>query len=256
MRKVKKYSINIKKVISSFFYRSPIKIKGNSKIVSFTFDDVPKSTFNNAIPILDKYSIKGTFYVALSLMERENKRNGLFTEEDVHKCINSGHELGCHSYSHIHFCNINNGEYIKNDLTCNLTALQILSPGRSFKNFSYPFGEQTITGKRIVSNLYTSCRGTDYGMNLGKTDLNNLKAIKLYESKNSPEEIYSILNGFSQSGGWLIFYTHDVQENFSSSGCSPQYLESVIRKCIDLGIEIKSIEQTIASFDLRDKSER
>jgi len=77
-----------------------------------------------------------------------------------------------------------------------------------------------------------------------------LKAIKLYEYKNSPERIEKILKTLNKSGGWVIFYAHDVRENFSSSGCSPKYLESIIKKCTGLELEIKSIKQAIAPFSL------
>jgi len=240
-----------RKIASSLFYKSPVNIGSDKKLISFTFDDVPKSTFDNAIPILNKYNIKGTFYVALSLMEGIHNSKGLFAAEDLHKCLNAGHELGCHSYSHIHFYDIHVSGHIKNDLKENQAALQSISPISSFENFSYPFGEQTIAGKGIVSGLYNSGRGTDNGTNVGNTDLNSLKAIKLYESKNSPEKIDNILRQFSKAGGWLIFYTHDVQENFSVSGCSPQYLDSVITKCLEMGFEIKNIKETLNCFDLK-----
>jgi peptidoglycan/xylan/chitin deacetylase (PgdA/CDA1 family) len=239
---------SFKKILSSFFYKSIVKIKRGEKIVSFTFDDVPESTFINTLPILNKYNIKGTYYVALSLMAKTNERTGLYYEEDLHKCLDSGHELGCHSYGHIHFYKTHNSASILNDLKLNQVTLKKISKETAFENFSYPFGEQTISAKKIASKLYSSCRGTDHGINVGRVDLNSLKTIKLYERKTSLSEIDKTLKSINKSGGWLIFYTHDVTDKFSPAGCSPLYLETVIKKCIDLGFEIKNIKETIDFF--------
>jgi peptidoglycan/xylan/chitin deacetylase (PgdA/CDA1 family) len=251
MSKLKRTINTSRKITSSFFYRSNIKVNSDKKIITFTFDDVPESTFDNAIPILNRYDIKATFYVALSLIDGVKTGKGLFREDDLIKCLDSGHELGCHSYGHIHFYDTHSKKFIESDLKKNQLELQKIIPEGLFSNFSYPYGEQTISAKRIVSRRYASCRGTDNGLNIGRFDLNSLKGIKLYEHINTPESIYSVLNEFHKSGGWLIFYTHEVQEDFSSYGCSPKYLEEIVKKCLDMGFEIKSIRQTIDSFNLK-----
>ena len=240
--------INIgRKIISEKFHGSVRVLGSERRIVSFTFDDVPKSTFENAVPILNKYKLSGTFYIALSLMEGISDKK-LYTKENLQKCVDSGHELACHSFNHIHFFETTNTDFIKADLKKNENTLETLGLNASFENFSYPYGEQTIISKRVVSRIYKSCRGTDNGINSGRVDLNSLKGIKLYENKNSKEKIDLILEKFNPKGGWLVFYTHDVQENYTSGGCSPEYFEYVIKKCLEAGFEIKSIKQGIASL--------
>jgi len=236
-----------RKTISKSFYKSVRTISSERKIVSFTFDDVPKSTFENAVPILDKYKVSGTFYIALSLMEGISEKN-LYSRENLLKCIESGHELACHSFGHIHFFQTADSGFIKEDLKKNRSTLESLDLNASFENFSYPYGEQTIVSKRIVSRIYKSCRGTDNGINSGKVDLNSLKGIKLYENRNSKEKIDHLLKEFDRTGGWLVFYTHDVQENYTSVGCSPEYFEYVIKKCLAAGFEIKNMSQAARSL--------
>jgi peptidoglycan/xylan/chitin deacetylase (PgdA/CDA1 family) len=238
---------NARKIVSRSFYKSVRNIGNERKIISFTFDDVPKSTFENAVPILSKFKVNGTFYVALSLMEGISGKD-LYARENLQKCIEDGHELGCHSYSHIHFFKTKNTDKIKEDLITNQSILKELRLNTSFESFSYPYGEQTIISKKVVSGMYKSCRGTDNGINYGKVDLNSLRSVKLYEKKSSLEDIDSLLDQFDNKGGWLIFYTHDVQENFSAGGCSPEYLEAVVKKSIEHGFEIKSIKQAVSSL--------
>jgi peptidoglycan/xylan/chitin deacetylase (PgdA/CDA1 family) len=247
MANIKTLYNDARKIVARIFYKSVKNIGNERKIVSFTFDDVPKSTFENAVPILSKFKLSGTFYVALSLMEGISGKD-LYSRENLQKCIEDGHELGCHSYSHIHFFKTKNTDIIREDLIKNRNILEELRLNTSFESFSYPYGEQTIISKKVVSGMYKSCRGTDSGINYGKADLNSLRAVKLYEKKSSREDIDSLLDQFDHKGGWLIFYTHDVQENFSAGGCSPGYLEDVIMKCKELGFEIKNMKQAVASL--------
>jgi len=246
MTNIKNFYNNARKIVSRSFYKSERMIGSERKIVSFTFDDVPKSTFENAVPILNKYKLSATFYVALSLMTG-NSGKDLYSKENLQKCLEGGHELACHSYNHIHFFDTKNADLIKDDLKRNHITLEGLGLNTSFENFSYPFGEQTITSKRVVSEIYKSCRGTDHGINSGKIDLNSLRAVKLYEKKSTIEMIERLLKQLDDSGGWLVFYTHDVQNNFSAGGCSPEYLEIVIKKCLEMGFEIKSMRQAVSS---------
>jgi peptidoglycan/xylan/chitin deacetylase (PgdA/CDA1 family) len=235
---------NARKIVSRNFYKSVREIGNERKIVSFTFDDVPESTFENAVPVLNKYKLNGTFYVALSLMEGISGKD-LFRVENLRKCIEDGHELACHSYNHIHFFETKNSGLIREDLKKNKDCLKGLSLNTTFENFSYPYGEQTITSKKVVSGIYKSSRGTDHGINTGKVDLNNLRAVKLYEKRTTKENLDNLLKQFDRTGGWLVFYTHDVQKNFTAGGCSEKYLEHVVKKCMELGFEVKSVKQAI-----------
>ncbi|HLU84342.1 MAG TPA: hypothetical protein VKZ45_02620, partial [Vicingaceae bacterium] len=79
-------------------------------------------------------------------------------------------------------------------------------------------------------------------------DLHNLKAVKLYENLYSIDKLFSILEDLDKSGGWLIFYTHDVKPDFSQYGCSPEYFERVVQKCKDLNIDIKTIRDGVENL--------
>jgi len=218
------------------YIRNSTKIPSNAKVISFTFDDVPESAFNNAQAILDKNQLQATFYIVLSFLD-----SNLYNRQQLSSCISNGHELGCHTYGHIHFYQVSNTSIIKSEIRKNQTELNKIGIEESFVNFSYPFGEQTIKAKKIVANHFETCRGTNYGINKGKIDMDNLKAVKLYEKLHSLDTIFSILEEFNKSGGWLIFYTHDVQTDFSQYGCSPEYFEKIILRCKDLNIDIQTV---------------
>jgi peptidoglycan/xylan/chitin deacetylase (PgdA/CDA1 family) len=247
---MKKYINKVRRKIADISYNFYNIIDSSKKLVTFTFDDVPKSTFKNAGEILKKYNVNGTFYVALSLMEKTDSE-GLFTRKNIEDCFKSGNELGCHTFSHFHFFNTADNQFIASDLAKNSSEFKKLNLDTTLRNFSYPFGEQTRIAKKHVSKLYLTCRGVDSGVNVGKVDLNNLRAIKLFERKNSLEKIEKIISDFRNKGGWLIFYTHDIQDNYSKSGCSPAYFEAVVEKVIKSGFEIKNVSQVTDMLGIR-----
>ncbi len=239
---------------TAYLLRNEQIISPQRKIVTFTFDDAPSSAFKNGGYILINHGIAGTFYLSLSFLKGQTNSNSYFNINDLRTCISQGHELGCHTYNHLYFKDANNYNQILGDIRKNQISLEESGLGVKFENFAYPFGAQTYNAKKVVSGFYNTCRGIYYGENLkkginvGKTDLNSLLAINLYEESNQLSNIYLLLEDFRKYGGWLIFYTHDVQEKYSQYGCSPAFFESVLIKCIDLGLEVMNIKSALAEL--------
>lgn len=230
------------------YVASEATIPSGVKQISFTFDDVPESTFLHAQPILEKYQFRGTFYLSLCFLELDGVKAPLYSRDNIIACMSSGHELGCHTYRHIHFYQTSNSGVIENSIRANQEKLKAQGIQEDFENFSYPYGEQTRRSKKIAAKFFKTCRGIDHGINRDTVDLHNLKAVRLYERQHSIDEILSILEDFDKSGGWLIFYTHDVQPNFSEYGCSPGYFERVVRQCKGLNIAVKTVRDGAKSL--------
>lgn len=243
-----KYINTIKKLIADRYIVNLATISSNVKQISFTFDDVPESAFLHAQPILDKYQFKATFYLALSFLDSDSENENFYSKANLISCHSNGHELGCHTYSHIHFYESLSSSFIESNIHINQKKLNEQGINESFENFSYPYGEQTKKSKKIVSKVFKTCRGIDHGINRKRVDLHNLKAVKLYENLYSIDKLFSILEDLDKSGGWLIFYTHDVKPDFSPYGCSPEYFERVVQKCKDLNIDIKTIRDGVENL--------
>ena len=243
-----KYLNAFKKRKADHYVAHSARVPSSVKQVSFTFDDVPSSAFDLAQPILDAQQYKGTFYLSLSFLEADEENEDLFNSEQLAGCIANGHEVACHTYHHIHFYQHSDPQFIENNIRRNQEKLHSLGIQRSFENFSYPFGEQTKKAKRIVSKKFRTARSIEHGINRDRIDLHNLKSVRLYEQLHSLDTIFSILEDVNRSGGWLIFYTHDVQSDFSKYGCSPEYFEKVVHKCKDLGVYVKTVAAGVESL--------
>lgn len=237
-----KYINELRKRIALKTAVRSLKIPPAVKQVSFTFDDVPESAFLNAQPVLERYGYRGTFYVALSFLDTDKTNINLYHKNHLSACLNNGHELGCHTYSHNRTYQNSKADFLTNDIHKNTVKLNETGIKYKFQNFSYPFGEQTIKMRKIAAKHFESSRGTDHGINKGRIDLNNLKAVKLYQKEQPLDKICSMLDELNTLGGWLIFYTHDVQTNFSKFGCSPDYFERIVQKCNDLNLKVNTIK--------------
>ena len=225
------------------FYTKPVWIELDEAIVSFTFDDVPQCGFENGVQILSKYGFSGTFYVALGFMENQNEEI-FFRKSTLLDAVANHHEIGCHTYSHLEFYDT---DYLGGiaDLTRNQNEFYGLIPGYKLENFSYPFGHQTFSARKIVRARFRTARGNDYGINLRKIDLNNLRTIRLYEQKYTEKAIRRIIDKAVKLKAWLIFYTHDIQARYSKQGCTPAFFESVVKKCHDENIRVLPVGDVV-----------
>lgn len=75
-----------------------------SKSVIITFDDVTENQLNFAVPLLEKYNLKATFFIPFKYIGKTDLWNNgtekIMTLEQL-KSLNSNHiELGHHSYEH------------------------------------------------------------------------------------------------------------------------------------------------------------
>ncbi len=243
-QKLEKLLLGVRHCISSHIYTKPIQIKLNNPIISFTFDDVPRTAFENGAGILEKYNCKGTFYVAGNLCSSNSQ---YINHDQIKALLGNGHEIGCHTFSHVKTgsCKpavlqkelLRNQEYMRNNF---------LDYGLS--NFSYPNGSIGIWNKPLLSQMYMSLRSTCPGINYGTIDLNTLLAYKLYSSKITLQEIDRLIESAKSRYGWLIFYTHDVCPKPSRIGCTPELLEYAVRVASESGAEIMNIKQAVCKI--------
>src|ERR1700758_1237298 len=85
--------------------RRQLAVRTPVPLISFTFDDFPRSAFLNAGAILGRYGILGTYYVSLSLAGKESQMGPMYQSEDLKDLARLGHELGCHTFGHCHSWN-------------------------------------------------------------------------------------------------------------------------------------------------------
>src|SRR5579872_2069244 len=96
----------------SFVHRRTVPLGAMGNVVSFTFDDFPRSAYTVAGPILDKYGVRATYYVAMGLMGTENHLGEHFRREDLDSLVGDGHELASHTFGHISSRGVRLNEFV------------------------------------------------------------------------------------------------------------------------------------------------
>lgn len=205
----------------------PLAMRNTAPLVSFTFDDVPDSAYLNGAAVLDGHGVRGTFYVASGICGSEDAYWRVIGEDQVRKLHAAGHEIGCHTFSHVRVEDLD-AQRMEKECDANLRRLRELCPGIALDNFCYPFGRASLPRKMQLQKRFDSCRGIYEGINAGTADLGMLRMIELYDRTLTKDKLRRALDETQERNGWLIFATHDVADPPSWIGCSPRLLDDVV----------------------------
>ena len=114
-------------------FRRQLAVRTPVPLVSFTFDDFPRSAFLEAGSILRRYGALGTYYVSLSLMGKQSPMGPMFEAEDLKELARSGSRARVPHFRALPFL-----EYASRhlrDRQSSITSRRSLNccPGRRFK---------------------------------------------------------------------------------------------------------------------------
>ncbi len=213
--------------------------KAQAPYVSFSFDDFPHSAACNGAEVLARHSIKATYFVSGARMGRNVEGLDHFTENDLCELTASGHEIGCHTFSHIRLPATSSAA-IDAEIAHNRAFILKYAGARPPTSFAYPFGAVIFRTKQLVARHFPVCRGIDWGINRGIVDFGQLKAVLLTETQ-SPAQIKGLLDRAQAANGWVIFFTHDVSRKPNEHGCSPQRLAAVADEAVARGMTVLPI---------------
>jgi hypothetical protein len=234
------YRRNIARVL----FRKPFSIHTDLPLISFTFDDFPRSALLAGGNILALNRLAGTYYASLGLLGTEGPSGPLCVVNDLTALLSQGHELGCHTYAHCHSWTTSTATF-EDSIIQNRSALRELVPGADFKSFSYPLSEPRPLTKRNAARHFLCCRGGGQTFNSGTADLNRLAGYFLEKSRNNIHAVRNVIDENYRARGWLIFATHDISDNPSPFGCTPRFFEDVVEYAINSGACILPVAEAL-----------
>jgi peptidoglycan/xylan/chitin deacetylase (PgdA/CDA1 family) len=197
-------------------------------MISFTFDDAPRSAFVTGGGILKAHNARATFFVSFGLLGLETEVGRIASEDDVVRAIEEGHEIGCHTFDHLDTWETSRKRFIKS-VDANDRARRRIVPATAFKTFSYPKSEPKPWIKAKLQERFLCCRGGGQTLNAGQVDLNLLKAYFLDRRNNAGmDTIKTLIDNCVSCAGWLIFATHDITDRPSPYGCTPEFFQTVV----------------------------
>ena len=224
LRAVSKY----RRAVSERFYRRMVSIKTTIPIISFSFDDAPRTAFCVGGDILKFHGALATFYVSLGMLGSQSPSGRIASKEDLCRAAEEGHELGCHTFDHRDPWKTSTEVFAQSVLR-NRRELSKILPETAFTSFAYPFCMPKPATKHRVGGLFTCCRGGGQTFNSGSVDMNVLKSYFLdCRNKITIETVKRLIDRNAESQGWLIFATHDVDTNPSPYGCTKEFFEKAV----------------------------
>lgn len=213
--------------IGGFFRTRPAKVDWPGGVVSFTFDDFPRSAWINGGAILEQYGGRGTYYAAMGLAGTGSDLGPMFELDDLCAAHAHGHEIASHTYRHRDVSRLRRKD-IADEIERNAVALAQALGDAPIVDFAYPFGGVSISAKSALGRRFASCRGTGRGLNRGTVDLADLFSTSLYAHDFDRDRLCRLIDDARANAAWLIFYTHDVADEPSPFGCTPAQFQSIV----------------------------
>ena len=226
-------------------YRRRFDLTGECPIVTFSFDDFPRSAYFMGGKILKDEGARGTYYAAMGLMNTTGALGDMFRVEDLHALSADGHEVASHTFHHLSAGSADAAAFV-DDALAGHEALRNV-PGLSVSgNFAYPYGAASIATKRVLSRKMLSCRSGHEGVNRRQVDLGLLRANSLEGDLDQLDMVRRLLDESERLQGWVIFYTHDVSHSPSPYGCTPELLEAAVKLARTRSMRIVTVEEALA----------
>jgi peptidoglycan/xylan/chitin deacetylase (PgdA/CDA1 family) len=232
---------------ASFLFKRPFEISLDRPVISFTFDDFPRSALLTGGDILSRFGFAGSYYVSLGLMGRQEPSGQMFVIDDLAMVLERGHELGCHTFSHCHSWETDT-ETFEDSIAKNCEALNRLLPEAEFRTFSYPISPPRPLTKAKIGKRFECCRGGGQILNSGVVDLNQLSAYFLEKSRHDIQGVKYLVDDNRRVGGWLIFATHDIAERPTPYGCTPQFFEEIVHYSLRSGALIMPVIKALEAI--------
>jgi glycosyltransferase involved in cell wall biosynthesis/peptidoglycan/xylan/chitin deacetylase (PgdA/CDA1 family) len=229
---------------ASLVFRRQFLVSPQRPLISFTFDDFPRSALLVGGAILNRLGLAGTYYASLGLAGKETASGQVFFLQDLPTLFEQGHELGCHTYSHCDSWEIDT-ETFEDSIIENREALSRIFPGAEFRSFAYPINLPRPLTKSRIADYFLSCRGGGQTFNVGKVDLNQLSAYFLEKSRGDLQAIKDLIEHNRQACGWLIFATHDISDSHTPYGCTPGFFENVAQYALSSGAQIVPVVEAL-----------
>ncbi len=222
----------------------PATLRLSRPLVSFTFNDFPKSAARTGAGLLENVGGRGTFYASAAVAGETASAGAMFDGQDVARLLGAGHEIGCHTYSHLD-CARTPIDHVFSDMVRNADALATMGMDTRLISFAYPYGETNHALKAQLPSRFTTARGTTPGLASGQADLAQLRANPMY-GPQALRRCLAVLEQARQRTGWVIFFTHDVSPRPSPCGTPTGLLERLCGAAFAGGMEMLPVHEAAA----------
>lgn len=232
-----------------------VPINLDAGAVSFTFDDIPSSAAVTGARILEDRGVRGTFYVCGALAGMRTDFYPLATLAQVAELAARGHEIGCHTATHPRATEVGCAVYMR-DVGLNARLLEPVLSGRRLRTFAYPYGAAKLRHKLALQAQFQACRGIHGGMMEAAYDRGRLSALALESASIDEAGIDTLLRAVRVRRSWLVFYAHDVSEQPSRFGLTPEHLAYAVDGALARGCRVETVHSVLSRMSTQSEVSR
>lgn len=234
-----------RRALASRLHRRTLTVAPVQPLVSFSFDDAPRSAFVAGARVLERHGLRGTYYVSMGLLGQPGPSGPLGGPQELRAAVAAGHELGCHTHDHLDAWEVPAATYVAS-VQANARALDQLLPGARFETFAYPKSGAVAAVKPALAQRFLACRHGGQRGNAGRVDRDLLAACFLDRQQHADLAfLRHLLEDNARRRGWLIFATHDVAIHPSPWGCTPGFLDAVVRHALRTGSRVLPVREAL-----------
>ncbi|MFD2600877.1 polysaccharide deacetylase family protein [Flavobacterium suzhouense] len=192
---------------------------GKKCAVVLTYDDALNIHLDKVIPMLDKYNLKGTFYLIGSSPNVVNRI------DDWRKAAKKGHELGNHTFNHPCDGSMTGREWVPAEADLSkytvsravneikaTNALLYAIDGKKERTFAFPCGDMKIGDTYfydLVKDDFAGARGVNSTyVKLQDVNLNNITAFG--QSDTTAAQMIRQIEEAEKQGSFIVFLFHGV----------------------------------------------
>ncbi|MBB3944391.1 peptidoglycan/xylan/chitin deacetylase (PgdA/CDA1 family) [Rhizobium skierniewicense] len=223
---------------------STLNVTCQRPIVSFTFDDVPDTAYTEGARILEENGVRGTFYIAGSLIGTAEPDRNLISAEECRSLAQSGHEIGCHTFAHKPVSTLSGSELAR-DLNGNAEVLDGFDHAGGLRNFAYPYNQGSLRHRHAFSKRYATARAGGDRINRGKVNRSYLWGMEIRQPDVAARALTRQIDAVVAEPGWLIFFTHDISNDPTPYGCTPETFSSLVRHAVSTGCLVLPVRDAL-----------
>jgi peptidoglycan/xylan/chitin deacetylase (PgdA/CDA1 family) len=217
----------------------------NRPLVSLAFDDSYQSTYDNGLPLLEKYDFASTQYIISGLIGQ----SAYMTKAEVLDWHAKGHEIASHTVTHPDLTHENSSQ-LNTELIQSQATLESWI-GQPVTNISYPYGLYDEAVISATKQHYIIGRGVEDGFN-SKDNFNpyDIRVQNISDSTTAAQVVDWVTQA-QQTNTWLVLVYHSVDSNPNVSydpagNVTPEQLDTELAAIKASGITVKTIQQAFA----------
>lgn len=186
--------------------------------VTLRFDDGWASQFENALPVMDMYGFKGTFYI-VSRQTLDAGFSGFMSQDQVRTVYRDGQEIGAHTRTHPDLATLSASQQ-QAEIAGSRDDLLSWNVG-PVTSFAYPYGSYTATTVGLVRDAgFSSGAASIYGDVTPSSDQFQLERFGVDTGVTAAQVEQKIDEAMARHD-WLILTFHRIDDSASDGYTTP-----------------------------------